>query len=759
MPSTLVQTGRVGAQSTAASSPHLKWYFAFFVVSGFCGLVYEVVWVRLAMASFGVTIALVSIVLSTFMAGLGLGSWGAGILTRQIRVANGPGTLRLYCLAELIIGSSAFLVPMELKLGRELILRMGGLGAWQSSRYYLIATVWLVITLIPWCTCLGSTFPLLMSVIRQSCAAASERSFSYLYAANVLGALLGTLVSAFVLIEMLGFQRTLWVSACMNALLAVLAFRMSFRLDATPPVEGTPIISPPVRSNLYGLPSAAILLLLFTSGLVSMGAEVVWMRQLTAFLGNWVYVFAAIVATYLVMTYLGARDYRQWTRNHRPNESAGIWSLLAVSVLIPLIGATPFQFFPGSYAFRLFSIALFCALTGFLTPHLVDRWSSGEPDRAGIAYAFNILGCIFGPLVASFWLEPWLGDRWSTLALSLPLFGIGAFLALRGSAENESTKIVRRSRINFVLAVIAAIVLLSLSSDFETQFPKRRVRRDYAATVVAAELDSNGNRNIFVNGMGMSALNPITKYMVHFPLALINRPPQNGLVICFGLGTSFRSMVSWGIPTTVVELNPSVPHMFSFFHADAPKVLNSPNARIVIDDGRRFLDGSDEKFDVITVDPPPPVAAPGSSLLYSREFYEVVKRHLRSGGVFQNWYPSVIGDPGTGASVTKTIMQSFPYVRAYRSLDGRVGIHFIASMDPLPDVSGSVLAARMPASAVSDFIEWGPKRSADEQFDLVLTRVIPIEELLREDPAVPVLTDDEPINEYFLLRRLLHASR
>jgi predicted membrane-bound spermidine synthase len=758
MPSTLVQTGRVQAQSGAASSSHLNWYFAFFVVSGFCGLVYEVVWVRLAMASFGVTTALVSIVLSTFMAGLGLGSWGAGILTRQIRVANGPGTLRLYCLAELIIGSSAFLVPMELKLGRELILRMGSLGAWQSSRYYLITTVWVVITLIPWCTCLGSTFPLLMSVIRQSCGAASERSFSFLYAANVLGALLGTLVSAFVLIEMLGFQRTLWVSACMNALLAMLAFRISFRLDAPPPVEGAPIIRPPVRSNLYGLPSAAILLLLFISGLVSMGAEVVWMRQLTAFLGNWVYVFAAIVGTYLVMTYVGARDYRQWTRNHLPNESAGIWSLLAVSVLIPLIGATPFQFFPGSYALRLLSIALFCALTGFLTPHLVDSWSSGEPDRAGIAYAFNILGCIFGPLLASFWLEPWLGDRWSTLALSMPLFGISAFIALRGSAEIMSAKIVRRSRINFALAVIAAIVLLSLSSDYETQFPRRQVRRDYAATVIAAA-DANGYRNIFVNGMGMSALNPLTKYMAHFPLALINRPPQNGLVICFGLGTSFRSMVSWGIPTTVVELNPSVPRMFSFFHADAPKVINSPNARIVIDDGRRFLDGSDEKFDVITVDPPPPVAAPGSSLLYSREFYEVVKRHLRSGGVFQNWYPSVIGDPGTGASVVKTLMQSFPYVRAYRSYDGRVGIHFIASMDPLPEVSGSVLAARMPSSAVSDFIEWGPKRSADKQFDLVLTREIPMEELVREDPAVPVITDDEPMNEYFLLRRLLHTSR
>ena len=285
----------------------------------------------------------------------------------------------------------------------------------------------------------------------------------------------------------------------------------------------------------------------------------------------------------------------------------------------------------------------------------------------------------------------------------------------------------------------------------------RKVHRDYAATVIAA--GPRSNPDLFVNGVGMTALNPITKFIAHLPLATMNHPPQNGLVICFGMGTTFRSMVSWGIATTAVDLIPSVPRMFSFFHADASKVLNSPNARIVIDDGRRFLDGSDDKYDVIVVDPPPPVAAPGSSLLYSREFYEVVKRHLKPGGVFQNWNPSVIGDPGTGAAIAKTLMQSFPYVRAYRSLDGRVGFHYLASMDPIPEVSGSVLAARMPPSAVSDFLEWGPEHSADKEFELVLRREVPIKELVREDPNVPMITDDEPINEYFLLRRDLHISR
>ncbi len=198
---------------------NLRWYFSFFVVSGFCGLVYEVVWLRLAMASFGVTTALVSIVISMFMAGLGLGSWGAGVWIRRVQRADGLRALRLYSIAELLVGISSLVVPLELKTGRILLQHMGSFGAWQTSQYYFVVGLWVAITLLPWSTCMGSTFPLLMAVIRQNARAASERSFSYLYVANVFGALLGTLASAFVLIEVLGFQGTLYVAATLNVTL------------------------------------------------------------------------------------------------------------------------------------------------------------------------------------------------------------------------------------------------------------------------------------------------------------------------------------------------------------------------------------------------------------------------------------------------------------------------------------------------------------------------------------------------------------
>src|SRR5208337_4403849 len=118
----VLEQGESAAHERYAPISDLRWYFVFFVVSGFCGLVYEIVWLRLAMASFGVTTALASIVISMFMAGLGLGSWGAGAFTRRALTLDGPRILRIYSIAELCVGISSMAVPLELKLGRQMLL-------------------------------------------------------------------------------------------------------------------------------------------------------------------------------------------------------------------------------------------------------------------------------------------------------------------------------------------------------------------------------------------------------------------------------------------------------------------------------------------------------------------------------------------------------------------------------------------------------------------------------------------------------------
>jgi hypothetical protein len=137
----------------------------------------------------------------------------------------------------------------------------------------------------------------------------------------------------------------------------------------------------------------------------------------------------------------------------------------------------------------------------------------------------------------------------------------------------------------------------------------------------------------------------------------------------------------------------------------------------------------------------------------------IVKKHLRRGGILQTWYPGLDGDKAAGVSLIKALMQSFPYVRAFRSVDNHFGIHLLASMEPISIPSSSILATRMPPAAVSDFVEWGPETTPQEKFDLVLSHEIPFQQLVAEGPRVPAMRDDHPINEYFLLRDLFHFDR
>ena len=727
----------------------LGWFFAFFLVSGFCSLVYQVVWLRLAMARYGVTAPMISIVLSVFMVGLALGSWGAGRLT--VRWTSPAGPLRFYGVAEVIIAASALVVPAGLAAGPRLLAAFGGEAEWGSLAHYAGAGTWVALVLLPFCTSMGATVPLAMRAIVLG-RPDESRSFSYLYVANVLGATLGTLASAFVLIELLGFYRTQLLMAALNAALGLGAFALSFSLASTPR-EGRPPKAAdsgaPAREPLLGV--------LFGTGLASMGMEVVWVRQFTPYLGSVVYAFAIILALYLAANLLGSMAYRRlagrvdpWAG---PVSGVALLGLAAVLGLLPLLAADPRLGTPlvralttGAARVAL-GVAPFCVVVGFLTPLAVDRWSGGDAAHAGRAYAVNVLGCILGPLLAGFVLLPHLGERWALVALSLPLLALGARavngpLGLRGSVT--------------LLAVVAAAALLvGLTRDYETLYGDRRVRRDYTATVIAVGMEERRARGLLVNGVGMTGLTQPTKLMAHLPLAFLDSPPSKVLVICFGMGTSFRSALTWNARVVAVELVPSVPRLFEYYHADGAELLRLPQAAVVIDDGRRFLERSRDSYDVVVVDPPPPPEAAGSSLLYSREFCSLVRKRLRPGGILQQWLPG--GDLPTWTAVSRALTEAFPHVRCFRSV-GNAGVHYLASDRPLPRVTAATLAARLPPSAARDLVEWGPQDTAEEQLEAVLGRELPVESLILLSPDTPALTDDRPVNEYYYVRRWFHPT-
>jgi len=750
--------------------PRLKQLlFLLFFVSGFCGLLYQVIWVRLAFASFGIITPVLSIVISVFMLGLALGSWAGGALVGPVVQRAGVSAVVFYGLAEAAIGLGAFAVPKLFSLGETILLRAGEAD---SFSYLFFSALVIVTSVLPWCFFMGTTFPLMMAFVKERDS--DSQSFSFLYLANVVGAMAGTLMTAAVLIEALGFRRTLWIAGASNALIAIVSVVLGFRpgqkqrdfrnkVRNSPPREGCrggllpgsePAPHTSREGNWFTVHATSLnSLILFLTGFASLALEVVWTRAFTPVMGTQVYAFALLLFVYLLATWIGSLLYRNQIAR-TAFTTAQLIALLATFVFLPVVLNDPRLY---SMNLRnmdprinplnlhvlpvLVSIFPFCVVLGYLTPKLIDESSRGNPRSAGSAYALNIIGCILGPLVASYVLLPWVGAKLAMVILAIPFLvlliayfrslGGGRWVAATGSAG----------------LLLCSLFFNKSYEGLHSPSADYIIRRDHTATVIS---DGTGmEKGLSINGLVITIMTPITKFMAHLPLAFHPGKPHSALVICFGMGTTYRSLLSWEIQATAVELVPSVKEAFSYYFDDAAAILSNPKGQIVIDDGRRFLRRTDQTFDVITIDPAPPAEAAGSSLLYSEQFYSLVKARLKPGGILQQWF--AVGEDRIQQAVARSLANSFPYVRAYPSVAGW-GHHFLASMSPIETLTAEELTQRLPDRARHDLLEWSGGRELADYVRPVLSREISIEQLLTPDLRIRI-TDDRPFNEYFLLRR------
>jgi spermidine synthase len=713
--------------------------FLLFFCSGFCSLLYQVVWIRMAFAHFGVITPVLSVVLSVFMLGLGLGSWLGGKWVHEWSQRLKISSAYFYAGTELIIGTGAFLVPHLFQFGDDFLLKAGEAS---STGYLLISAVFIIVAILPWCIMMGATFPLMMSFVRQT-DPANQSSFSFLYVANVMGAMAGTAMTALVLVEVFGFRSTYIIAATINCSIAatgfVLARTYQFELGrpAALPLPTQAPVQPETKA--YG---RWLEVILFTTGFTSLAMEVAWTRAFTFVLKTTIYAFAMILTTYLLSTWIGSHIYRRGLKNGWLISTDAVLGALCLFSLLPVLLNDPRL--GENVAVTLSSIVPFCLALGYLTPQLIDEYSHGDPANAGRSYSINIAGGILGPLVAAYMLLPAIGTRAALLFLSVPMFLLFAWSKrpVLGSVRQGAAIILP-----FVAAFAFAVLVSRSYEDGRFYQGPHEVRRDHVATVVA--YGEGMGKRLLVNGVGMTFLTPITKVMAHLPLA-INNDAKAGLIICFGMGTTFRAMHSWGVDTTVVELSPSVTESFGFFFADFKDVIADAKAHIVVDDGRRYLLRSNRKFDVITLDPPPPIEAAASSLLYSKEFYDVVKAHLAPNGILQQWFPG--GEENIQYAVARSLLDSFPYVVAFKSIEDW-GYHFLASVSPIPNITPAEFVARLPEPAKRDLMEWNSNISIERMAENILSRRADIEKLLPGNGKTMVVTDDLPYNEYFILRR------
>ena len=715
-----------------------------FFLSGFSALVYQTAWIRLAFASFGVITPVLSIVVSVFMMGLGLGAWAGGRWAGPFTRRTGLSPLQVYAGLEGMTALGGVLVPRLFRLSGGWLWNMGGLN---SAGYLEASGILIALTLLPWTAAMGATTFLALQYLRER-HPDSREGFGALYLANSAGALAGVILTAFVLLETLGFRSTLDLAVAFNLLAGGAALAWN-RKNPRPAPGRTGVVParpvhPPLGSGGRGWAATVLAL----TGFVSLGYEVAWYRCFSPYLGTQVYAFAAVLAVYLAATTVGAALYRAHLRSGAAWSPDRLLPVLALAGLLPMaacdlrMGPVPWKL--------LLSLAPLCLLLGYQTPSLVDQASGGDPRVAGRLYALNVMGCILGPLAASYLLLPTWGETKTLAVLTLPL------LALAWTTRGSAFGIARRWGLPLAATALLGIAVTGLWTYDDNPMllaVPHRVLRDTTATVVA--YGEGRKKQLLVNGIPLTTLAEVTKDMAHLPAACLPREPRNALVICFGMGTTFRSLMSWGIPVEAVELVPGVRDQFDFYYPDGPGRVAASGSHITVDDGRRFLARSgNAEYDLITLDPPPPLEAACSSLLYTPEFYALVKRHLSKDGILAQWMPP--GEPVIMGTFLRAFRESFPYV-AFTEPRPVEGFHLLGSKGPfrLPTVDEAL--ARMGPAARQDLMEWGNPAGLRARVGLLLANPLPWESLAPPD-WIPRISDDRPVNEYFLLRRKVLPS-
>ena len=746
---------------------------AIFVLSGAAGLIYEIVWSRQLVLVFGNTTQAVSAILAGFFGGMAIGSALGGRLADRI-----GRPLRLYGLIELVLVAVVIATPLTFRLIR------GAYGSFavalEGSPGLLIAVrlALALLALAPATILMGATLPTLTRYLSSN--AHLSQSFGRLYAANTIGAIVGTAAAGFVLIELLGLTGALLVGAACSAIAGIAALILArgpaeagvdaqAEPAAVAPSPPRPASPEPAGNPVTSRPALA-LTVAFISGLTSLGYQVLWTRLLASGTGNNTYVFTVILAIFLVGLAVGALVFN--TVRSRIGDPvrllAGTQILVAVLVLGGLIAVAvrPDALGPRTSVVSLQTLIVSAVLVvlpvtivlglSFPTASALLADDTRRAGRAsGSLLAVNTIGAIAGSVLIPFVLIPALGSPVVVAALALGNASLGIALAVRGRTSGRAM-----AAIGLAVAVVAAAVpfvpgLLVQPNESYLQTVGGRIfasTEDEIASVQAGQVTFTPE--LWVAGTSMTLLTVDAKLMPILPL--IARPTSTrALAVAFGMGSAFRAALIAGLRTDVVELVPSVPKMFGYYYPDAAAVLADPNGRVIVTDGRNHLELTNDRFDIILTDPPPPIESSGAAVISSKEYYEAGRDHLTEGGIMMQWVPYG-GAADDFTDQIRTFATVFPHVTLVKGAGG-YGIYMLGSSAPMAFDEANIRAILARPGVLADISSAydSPVKTVDDWVPLIRRQVWMSDDVVRAYAGPgPLITDDHPRTEYFLLRHL-----
>jgi predicted membrane-bound spermidine synthase len=640
-----------------------------FFASGISALIYQVVWQRLLTLICGVGAVTCAWIVSMFLAGLGLGAILGGWLGKRF---DSPAML--YAGIESIVGLFGI-------FSFSVLETLSQSNAHAGVRYFL-ATLFLGVPT----TLMGSTLPLITKIYNNR-VRDFGLSVSQLYCVNTLGAALGSILASYILISLFGMQVALNAAAILNFSLAAAFFLISNRLrdvrKQTVAVFSAPRIT-------Y---AKSIRLAVFLTGFIAIGYEIIWFRFIGIFLKSDAYAFSTVLAVYLSGIAIGSQFGNYFCRSTRhPLWNVFCWIQLLIGVYVAL---SVLGFY---YCSDYYPLKDLCALTTgwnhqaqgnkawvyFLADMDVLLWPSvfvfiptilmglsfpvaavlarqdetEDANAVGRIYFLTVLGNVAGGLVTGLLLLPLIGTE-HTLQLFI-------LVALAFGLLNAAEFRYRSISMMVVLVLMGAIPFFPKSGAlYEPLLPRPKSNehlylQEGREGIVATYLGPNDAVLNLINGWvhggrpGYPAFFDAIQTLSHARVA------DRVLLIGYGTGASADAILKDPRVKNlvVVEINHALMRNLTKITLFR-KLLAEPRIDFRYGDARHFLVCSREQFDVIAM-APLRSKEPLSNNLYSRQFFQLVKNHLRPGGIFFAWSD----EP---AIVPATLSVVFKHILMYRS--------------------------------------------------------------------------------------------
>ena len=676
--------------SGTASVSHTEMAFAGLLVlfcgSGCAALIYEIVWFQLLQLVIGASAISLALLLAAYMGGL---CWGSAAFGRVISTARGARwtPLRIYAFLEFGIG----IFGLAVLYGVPLVGKLYVATATQGMVGLVIRGVVAAVCLLPPTLLMGASLPALARWAKTTPAGVSQ--IGWLYSANIAGAVAGCLTAGFYLLRVYDMAVATYAAGAINFAVAGVSLIWSNRRRDAQDVAAKPETVPRAPGARF------IYIAIALSGLSALGAEVIWTRLLSLLLGATVYTFSIILAVFLIG--LGAGSSLGSSLARRTNNARlalavcqvllalGIaWTAYTLSHSLPYWPLDPWLSRDPWFNFELdlarCTWAIFPATVFWGASFPLALASAAAPGQdparlSGEVYAANTAGSIVGALVFSLWLIPAAG----TLVSEQILIGVAIAAAIVAGAP----ALGRRRAVGWAAAAaLAGVLLVSTVTDvpwqmiaygrriapilrgedlFDQANPTKVLFRGEGINSSVVIAERAGQRHFYVSGKAEASTAPLDmrleRMMGHLP-ALLAAQPRSVLVVGFGAGVTAGSFVPYPELARLVicELEPLIPPASTqYFGQQNRWVMEDRRTHIVYDDARHFIFTDRDKFDVITTDPIHPWVK-GTSTLYSKEYYQLVKSHLNPGGVVAQWLPIYDSDTDTIKTELATFFDVFP---------------------------------------------------------------------------------------------------